>query len=109
MPTFLDQNIVVGNDEDFRIEAEKDGTPWDITGGTVLLYLRDPSGNWSTAYTATVSDGPNGVAHYQAGETVLDEAGYWAQQWEVTKSGITLRTEVFDFYVGPFRPGYVVV
>ncbi len=102
MPTYTDQGIVVGDDHDFGVAVEKDGVVWDITGASVKLYLRDPSGNWSTAYTATVSDGPGGLAHYQVDETVLDEVGYWIRQWEITKSGITLRTDRFEFYVGPF-------
>lgn len=104
MPVYTIQNLVVGSTPDFTLYVKKDGTVWDITGATVSLYLRDPEGNWSDAYPATVSDGPAGLAHYQTDDTVLDASGEWLRQWHITKSGITLRTEVIPFSVLPFLP-----
>lgn len=104
MARYRDQNIVVGNDVSFTLEVKKDGVVWDISSASVLFYLRDPDGNWSTAYTATVTDGPGGVAVYNAAETVIDQEGSWMKQWEITKDDITLRTEAEAFTVEPWQP-----
>jgi hypothetical protein len=105
VPAYEEQDVVVGNDVTFTLAVKKDGALWDITGGTVLLYLRDPAGNWSTAYSGTIVSGPAGTARYVANETVIDEEGEWALQWSVTVSGTTLRTVVETFTVQPFLPG----
>lgn len=98
---FTDQPIVVGSTIDFTLNAKKDGVVWDITGATVLLYLRKPNGTVLDAFTATVSNGPGGIAHYQVADTVLNTEGDWARQWKVEKSGVELKTRIVNFTVEP--------
>jgi len=98
---FTDQPLVVGDTADFTLYAKKDGVVWDISGGTVLLYLRKPDGTVLSAFTATISNGAGGVAHYQVADTVLDTAGDWARQWKIEKSGVELKTKIIYFSVEP--------
>jgi hypothetical protein len=92
---YVEQPIVVGNEVDFTLYARKDGEDWTLTGGTVTLYLRDPDGNVSS-YNATIS---GTTAHYQADDTVLDEAGDWRRKWRATVGGITLTSDWIEFSV----------
>lgn len=92
MSTYVVQPIVVGDTIDFVINARKDGAVYDLTDATVSLYLQKPDGTVLSAFSATVSDGPGGVAHYQTATTVLDTAGDWVRQWKTVKSGVVLWT-----------------
>jgi hypothetical protein len=103
MPTYIDQELVVGDSVTFGIAAKRNSLAWDITGGDVDLYVRDPSGNWSAALQASVTSGPDGEAVYAASTGVLDEAGAWRRQWEVLKDGVTKRTEEIEFQVKPWQ------
>lgn len=98
---FTDQPLVVGDTADFTIHVKKDGAVWDISGATVTLTLRDPDGNTVGPFSATVSNGPGGIAHYQVADTVLDQSGDWARQWKVEKSGVELKTRIINFTVEP--------
>ena len=97
--SFKTQPIVIGDTVDFTLYARKNGATWDITSGTVSLYLTDPSGNVSSPYSATISDGAAGLAHYQVATDVLDEAGDWYARWKVVKSGITMYSALLPFNV----------
>ena len=104
MPIYEDQELVVGDTAIFGLAVKKNDLTWDISGATVELYLRDPSGNWSTAYSATVTSGADGEAQYSAATTVLDEAGTWFRQWKVSVSGIVKYSDGQEFEVLP-APG----
>jgi hypothetical protein len=104
MPVYVSQPIVVGDDVDLYLYVKKDGVVWNITGGTVLLYLRDPDGNWSAALSATIVSGSEGIARYSADETVFDQPGDWVKQWEVTVGTTTERTKAKKFTVEPWMP-----
>lgn len=95
------QPIIVGDTVDFTLNAKKDGVIWDITDGTVTLTLKKPDSTILGPYTATVSNGPGGVAHYQVSNSILDESGDWSRQWKVTKSGVELKTRTIRFQVLP--------
>jgi uncharacterized protein YfaS (alpha-2-macroglobulin family) len=97
---FVDQPTVAGDTVDLTIHAKKDGVVWDITGATVTLYLISPGGT-ATAKSATVSDGPGGVAHYTTATTDLSEAGDWKVQWKVVAGAVTMWSDQIDLEVEP--------
>lgn len=99
--SYIDQPIIVGNTQDFTLYAKKDGVVWDITGATVLLSLRKPDGTILGPFTAIISNGPGGIAHYQVDNTVLDIEGDWSREWKVSKSGVEIRTKIINFTVEP--------
>ena len=104
MPTYLEQPVVVGGTPDFTLYARKNGVTWNITGGTVLLYLWDPDGNAAAGspFTCTVSSGSGGIAQYQVtDDTIIDAAGEWTKQWHVTVGSLKLPSEKERFEVFP--------
>lgn len=98
---YIEQPPVVGNTHAFKLTAKKDGSVWDISGATVTLSLRKPDGTVLSAFTASITNGPGGLAQYQVANTVLDESGDWARQWFISKSGVELRTKIIPFTVDP--------
>lgn len=78
------------------------GTPWDLTGATVSLYLTDPAG-LTVAHAATITDASTGEVVYTTAEEDLDGAGLWALTWGVRQSGLAVRTEpeTFAVVLGP--------
>jgi hypothetical protein len=98
---YIDQPIVVGNTHDFKLTAKKDGSVWDISGATITLYLRKPDGTVLSGFSASITNGPAGLAHYQVDNDDLDVAGDWARQWKVVKSGVELKTKIIPFTVDP--------
>ena len=102
---FLEQPVVVGDNVTFALQAKKSGVLWDITGGTVTLYLRNAAGTWLAAITASLVDPATGQAQYQVDNSAvtLSAAGTWRRQWKVTAGGVTLwsRQYEFEIYPGP--------
>lgn len=96
---FSDQHIVMGDTVDFSAYVQLNGVTWVITGGTVLIYLRDPDGNWNAPITATIDDGPGGHAHYTVATTVLDDYGTWVIQWKFTVAGVVKWSDQIEFEV----------
>jgi hypothetical protein len=80
---FVKQPIVVGSTPEFTLTARRSGEPWDLTGGAVKLYLRDPDGIVLGPYTATLDDPTAGGAVVQVAADVIDAAGVWRRQWRV--------------------------
>lgn len=101
MPTYADQPLIVGDTVLFGLLVKLNDLAWDITGATVSLYLRDPSGNWSAALSASVVDGPNGQAQYQGSTSLLDEAGPWLRQWKIDDAGNVKYSDQIEFDVEP--------
>ncbi len=98
---FISQPIVVGDTVDFTLNARKDGSTWNITGATVTLYLQKPDATVLSPFSATVSGGADGIAHYQVATTVLSVAGTWGLQWKVSLSGVVAWSKVITFTVYP--------
>lgn len=92
------QPIVVGDTVDFYIHAQKDDSIWDITGGTVTLFLKNPAGT-VTSYTATLSAPTQGEAHYAVSTSVLATAGDWYRQWKISAGGVVLYSNQIKFAV----------
>jgi len=93
------QPIVVGNTHDFVANFQKDGSTWNITGGTISLYLIKPNGVVLPPFSATITSGSGGVAHYAAAATVLDVPGEWKKLWYVSVSGVVQRSTKIPFMV----------
>jgi hypothetical protein len=70
--------LCVGSVEKFQLQAALDSLPWDLTGGTVTLTFRDPTGV-QTVYPASISGGCAFVTW-----TVIDPPGDWRRTWTVT-------------------------
>lgn len=81
------QTFTTGSVYAFELEALKDGVVWDITGAAVSLWLTDPAGT-EAEKTATVTDGPAGLAAYTTLETDFDRRGTWLRQWCVGVGGV---------------------
>lgn len=88
----LNQLLAIGDTATFKVEAEKDGTTWDLTGGTVEITFRNPSGTILGPYTATISNPTGGIAYYSVSDTFLDGAGIWARQWRIVVGSIQMRS-----------------
>jgi len=80
--------------------TDEDGGVVDITGGTIAVRLAKPSGT-TVEKTGSVSDGPAGIALYDAPSTDLDVEGRWRIQAIVTLSGKTYHSDIDVFDVLP--------
>lgn len=101
MTTILDDTDVIVTDTTlFELNALRNGVVWDITGATVTLKFKKPDGT-VLSVAPIVTDGPNGVAQYNAPTSVLDARGDWIRQWTVTKSGVILSSRQIHFNVFP--------
>ncbi len=98
MAELIEEPVVVGGTYNWELTASKDGVVWDITGGAVLFYLRDPSGNVAH-YTASITDPTVGVAGYVNAAADIDEAGVWSKRFKVTVAAIVQFTGWEDFLV----------
>src|SRR5262245_22708921 len=109
MPLLIGEPLVVGgtyrlspggeNPAGTLTALRKDGATWDLTGATVTLQLKDPSGNVTGPFTATVSSPSGGIAFYDLLTTDLDEAGVWYVKWKVVQGSLSLPSEWIEFRV----------
>ena len=83
---------VLGSTAIFRLTALKDGVVWDLSGATVTLLLRPPSGA-TAVKSATVTDAPGGVAQYTATTTDILTVGQWFFAWRVVQASIDITSE----------------
>ncbi len=90
--------LTVGSTYRFRLEAEKDGVVWDLSAATVQLILKKPD-DTETTYTATVTDGPGGVAVYDSAAVDLDVVGGWRLSWKVTDGSVIQKSLPIPFAV----------
>ena len=90
--------ITTGSTVVFRLEAKKDQVIWDITGATVVLRLIKPN-ETEMNLSATIINGPAGIAEYQATTLDLDAEGTWSRAWEVSLSGVILWSKRREFWV----------
>jgi hypothetical protein len=98
--SYQDQGYVLGDTPAFTLNALLDGLTWDITSAVVTLYLTTPEKTLLAPLTATVTNGPGGIAVYQAGSGVLNQQGDWTRQWNVQKLGVSMWSDPIGFYVG---------
>ena len=93
-----DPIYIIGNTHKFLLIAEKDGVAWDITGGTITLYLEKPNGALLTK-SATIISGPAGTAYYTTLTTDLSAAGRWKRWWKVVVGSIEIEYGPYFFNV----------
>ena len=98
--------IVVGGNYLWQLSAKKDGVTYNLTGATVTLSFYQPSTVTKRQYTATVTDGPGGLAEYQnptgtfsPDSAGVDVSGDWVRSWKVVKSGVVLESREIRFKV----------
>lgn len=87
----------------FVLVARKDGVIWDLTSATVVLILRDPD-LVESQKTATVFNGPAGIARYSAPVTDIDAVDTvgkpkWARRWVITDGSIVQKSHWIEFSV----------
>jgi len=92
------ETLVAGSAYRFELNARKDGALWNLTGLTVKLILKKPDLSESEK-TATVTDGPNGVARYASVAADLDVTGEWFRTWEITELAKPYRDRPISFLV----------
>jgi len=92
--------MIVGNTYRFKLTATKDGATWDITGATVKLFLRGPSGA-VIEKTGNILSAAAGTAYYDSDAADIDTAGNWVRSWEITQGSIVQESDPIIFYVAP--------
>lgn len=75
----------------FRLDADKDGAPWDLTGATVTLTFRYPDGT-TAAKSATLTTPASGIAEYTTLTTDLTQLGRHEAMWRVVQGSIDLES-----------------
>ncbi len=84
-----------------RLTLKQDGTAADISTYTTReYYFIDPSGNESTAKTASFDDdGTDGVLTYTIEDGLLDASGPWRVYAVISKTGVENASDAHEFYV----------
>jgi hypothetical protein len=111
----LPQPIVVGGTYDWFLNPATINTetapgvfgPWNITGAAVTItFMYFPNGinapsNPGISFSATITTGTNGQAHYINSTSLFNIAGQWGYSWKVVQSGTVLESNIFSFMVNP--------
>jgi hypothetical protein len=96
---YPDQPIVVGDTPNFALKAQKNCLPWDMTGGSVSLYLKRPDQAVLGPFGAVVV---GDTATYQVpSDTVLSQVGDWTRQWQVKLLNLEVWSGEIGFSVDP--------
>ena len=82
--------FVINDTKTFVLVPTKDGTTWDITGATVTLYLRKPSGVILEKSATVASSGTS--ASYVDSSSSLTVEGSWARWWKVSQTVSSVTT-----------------
>jgi hypothetical protein len=90
--------LTVGSQYRFRATITKDGAVWNITGATVTLHLKNPSGTTSIK-SASILSATNGQVYYDSAAADLDVAGQWKRSWKISLSGVIDFTAPVQFTV----------
>ena len=72
---------------DFQITVTEDDAAVNISTATDLAVIfKKPDGSTSEVVASKLTDGVDGVLHYQTVAGVIDQAGAWTYRGEVTFS-----------------------
>lgn len=83
---------VLGSAYTFQLQPRKNGLPWDLTGGSAVLYLADPSGTVTTIPAAIVGRGA------MAAWVATGSEGMWTRAWKaVDAAGIVQYSPPISF------------
>ena len=95
-------SLTTGSTYLFVLVATKDNAVWDISAATIQFLLRDPNGSIVTK-TATITNGPAGLAQYSAVAAdlpILDVgATTWARRWVITDGVVIQKSHWIVFSV----------
>lgn len=92
--------LTIGSTYDWRLnQASKDGVAWDLTGATVTLLLKSPTGQVTEYPVTSLYDAANGRAKYVGDGGELNAAGTWQRVWRVRQDAVDLRYPPIPFVV----------
>ena len=77
---------------------KKDGVVLNLTGATVTLLMRDPSGTLHTK-AATITSASDGNVRYDTAVTDIITPGPWRRAWRVQKGNLDLISLPISFTV----------
>jgi hypothetical protein len=100
------QPVVVGGTYDWFLNPASINTEaapgvfgaWNITGATVTITFINPFGT-GQSFTATVTSGPAGQAHYVNATSLFNVAGQWGYSWRVSLAGTVLESDIYPLMV----------
>ena len=77
----------------------KDGSPVDLTGSTILFYMKNSSTGTVKVNggSCTITDATNGKCRYTWGATDLDTAGDYVGEIQITFAGGAIQTSYSEF------------
>lgn len=78
--------IIAGTSVRVTASVLKDGAACDLTGATVAMRIRRPSGS-ITDYPATIDNAEGGAVHVDLASAAVDEAGAWSAWADCSLSG----------------------
>lgn len=94
----MSTTLVIGSTYRFRLTATRDGSVWDLSTATIVLYFKKPDGTILTKSASLIS-GPAGTAYFDCATTDLDTAGLWSRSWKVTDGAVVVESEPILFLV----------
>lgn len=84
---------------EFVITLYDSTTILDVSGASVTIYLKKPSGTTLTKAASLYTDGTDGKVKVSSASGDLDEGGLWTVQAKVAESGNTWYSDVGRFRV----------
>ena len=94
----MTSTLTLGSQYKFLATLTKDGTTWNLTGATVVLYFKRPDGTVFSV-PAAILNGPAGQAYYNSAVGDLNQVGGWTRSWGVTLGGVVDYTVPVQFFV----------
>lgn len=92
--------LTVGSTYEWDLnQAKKNGVVWDLTGATVTILLKRPSGGWSELAITSLYDPTNGRGKRAGDGSELTEAGTWQRVWRIRQGAIDIRYPPISFVV----------
>lgn len=82
--------MMTGTVRRIRFTIKKDGTPWNLAGGSVLLRFENPDRSTTFDRTMTAESASTGIYYYDTTTDEIDESGDWTLGVRVTESTIVI-------------------
>lgn len=90
--------LTVGSQYRFQATLTKDGSLWNLTGATIVVYFKRPDGTTFNK-TASLLNAAAGQVNYDSATGDLNQAGNWTRSWQVTLGGVVDYTPPVQFTV----------
>ena len=92
--------LVAESTLNIAMEAKQSGgAPWDLSGQTTVTLKFNPPIGDSFVRTATIDDGPAGLAHYTLEVDDILVGGTWERRWRIQQGAIDLTSLPIVFEV----------